>query len=94
MIFLVPSSVNRKHGSCVLVHEQLFTIPSETELQKYALYINLHIDVRFRVADEITTFFREHDLRMFFIWGGLLTEGLISNVIALENTLCIGLLFR
>lgn len=29
LTFLVRSSVNRKYGCCVLVHGQLFTIPSE-----------------------------------------------------------------
>lgn len=41
LTFLLLSSVNRKYWCCVPVHGQLFTIPSETELQKCTLLINL-----------------------------------------------------
>lgn len=41
LTFWLLSSVNRKYWCCVPVHGQLFTIPSETELQKCTLLINL-----------------------------------------------------
>ena len=49
--------------------------------------------MRSRAGGEVAMFLQECDLYMFFIWV-LLFVGLISNVIALENTLSAAVLYQ
>lgn len=64
----------------------LFTMPDETELQKYTLFINIcTIDVQSGIGNKVTALVQECSLWMCFIWVFLFTEGLIPNAIPLEN---------